>query len=169
MIHSTVERSSNLQEAAEWRHNHFYITKRKDTEPRSAHFANNVDTSQPVVNFKKFFDGESLDQEDIVMWFNLGMHHAPHTGDLPNTVFTTAHSGMMIEPFNYLDSSPVKQTRHMVRIDYTSDGDITKVEKFGVKAPVCDVNMKSVDRDLKGNIAPVVVRKFPYDPRSDSA
>ena len=44
--------------------------------------------------------------ENSVVWFNLGMHHMPHTGDLPNTVFSTAHSSMLIEPLNYLLGDP---------------------------------------------------------------
>ena len=34
-----------------------------------------------MINFDEFFDGESLKQEDLVVWMNLGMHHLPHTGD----------------------------------------------------------------------------------------
>lgn len=29
----------------------------------------------PLVDFDKFFDGESLAQEDLVAWINIGMHH----------------------------------------------------------------------------------------------
>ena len=57
--------------------------------------------SDPAVNFDDFFNGENLLQEDLVMWVNLGVHHIPHTGDLPNTVFTTAHTAIQIAPSNY--------------------------------------------------------------------
>lgn len=29
----------------------------------------------PTINFDKFFDGDSLDQEDLVAWINVGTHH----------------------------------------------------------------------------------------------
>ena len=64
-------------------------------------YLNTFDMENPKVNFDEFFDGESLLQEDLVLWLNLGMHHIPHTGDLPNTVFTTARTAIQITPSNY--------------------------------------------------------------------
>lgn len=75
VAHLTVQNSSNLVHAAHWAEHDFYITKRKDTEPRSSHSMNNQDVHDPPVNFNEFLDGESLEQEDLVVWFNLGMHH----------------------------------------------------------------------------------------------
>ena len=46
------------------------------------------------------------------------MHHVPHTGDLPNTVFTSAHSSVMLSPINYLPGDPSRQTVNMVRLNY---------------------------------------------------
>lgn len=73
--HLTVENSSNLVDAARWAEYDVQITRQKDTEPRSAHAYNSQDVFDPPVNFAEFFDGESLEQEDLVVWFNLGMHH----------------------------------------------------------------------------------------------
>jgi Cu2+-containing amine oxidase len=39
------------------------------------------DISNPMINFDEFFDGESLKQEDLVVWMNLDMHHLPRRGD----------------------------------------------------------------------------------------
>jgi primary-amine oxidase len=48
---------------------HFFVTKQKDTEARSTHpynLMNNVlNPEEPVVEFDKFFDGDSLKQEDL--------------------------------------------------------------------------------------------------------
>lgn len=73
--HLTVENSSNLVDAARWAEYDVQITRQKDTEPKSAHAYNSQDVFDPPVNFAEFFDGESLEQEDLVVWFNLGMHH----------------------------------------------------------------------------------------------
>lgn len=37
-------------------------------------FSNAYDPGNPVIDFDKFFDGENLLQEDLVLWANLGMH-----------------------------------------------------------------------------------------------
>lgn len=73
--HLTVENSSNLVDAARWAEYDVQITRQKDTEPKSAHAYNSQDVFDPPINFAEFFDGESLEQEDLVVWFNLGMHH----------------------------------------------------------------------------------------------
>lgn len=74
-----------------------------------------------------------------VIWFNLGMHHMPHTGDLPNTVFSTAHSAITIEPFNYLPGDPSRATTQQVRIN-SIQGANGSVTSFGAKPVACSVD-----------------------------
>jgi primary-amine oxidase len=76
---------------------------------------------------------------DSVVWFNLGMHHMPHTGDLPNTVFSTAHSAMTIEPFNYLLGDPSQASSQQVLIK-TASGK-AEITRYRAKEAVCPVNM----------------------------
>jgi primary-amine oxidase len=68
---------------------------------------------------------------DSVVWFNLGMHHMPHTGDLPVTMFSSAHSAMRFEPLNYLSGDPSVASYQQVRIDYDDEGGVEHVEEFG--------------------------------------
>lgn len=138
------------------------ITKQKDTEPRSCHPYNGQDIYDPMINFNDFFDGESLQQEDLVVWLNLGMHHLPHTGDLPNTVFTTAHSSMQFMPLNYYDQDISHETRSMVRIKY--DNGTANVKTFGQNQEVCSVDASTTASSLYDYKGDVVIRKFPYDP-----
>ncbi|KIN07075.1 hypothetical protein OIDMADRAFT_21986 [Oidiodendron maius Zn] len=161
--HLTVEESSNLVNAARWAGYDIQVTKQHDTEPRSAHAYNSQDVSNPPVNFDEFFNGENLTQTDLVLWLNLGMHHVPHTGDLPNTVFTTAHSGIQFFPTNYLLGDPSRETVSMVRINY-DNGTVTEVDTFGQKDNSCAVDFTPAEIDLWSYHGDVVVRKFPYDP-----
>lgn len=62
----------------------------------------------------------------------------PHTGDLPNTVFSTAHSAITIEPFNYLPGDPSRATTQQVRIN--TGGNNTSVTGFGAKPATCSVD-----------------------------
>jgi primary-amine oxidase len=80
--HLTVQNSSVLKNSANWANHDIMVSQRKDTEPRSVHKYNNQDTKDPPVDFDKFFDGENLNQTDLVVWLNLGMHHVPHTVSL---------------------------------------------------------------------------------------
>ncbi|KAF1987640.1 putative membrane copper amine oxidase [Aulographum hederae CBS 113979] len=164
-IYLTVQNSSNLARAANWATHDLFVTKQKDTEPRAVHPYNNQDVYNPAIDFAEFFDGDSLVQEDIVVWFNLGMHHVPHTGDLPNTVFTTAHSGFQIMPLNYLLGDPSRETVNMVRINYHA-GNVSEVNEFGQGEPMCSYDFKAAEPDFWGYTGDVVIRKFPYDPNN---
>ncbi|KAK0756315.1 hypothetical protein N5P37_011230 [Trichoderma harzianum] len=136
---SPVLNSSNAMNAVNFADHHFYVTKQKDTEAQATHPYNILDPIEPIIDFAKFFDGESLDQEDLLLWFNLGMHHAPHTGDLPNTVFTTAHSAIVIEPLNYLDLDASRATSQQVRLNY-KDGKVQSVKTFDSQNVTCHVD-----------------------------
>lgn len=189
--HLVAKDSSNLVNAAHWAEYDVQITKQKDTEPRGGHAYNSQDVLDPPINFANFFDGESLVQEDLVVWVNLGMHHSkssklfrpasrlssrrpnhanlglivPHTGDLPNTVFTTAHSGFQLMPSNYFEIDQSRNTVNMVRIEY-EDGVTTGVETFGSQqaSDTCAISYTPTEVDLWDYKGDVVVRKFPYSP-----
>lgn len=164
-IHLTVEDSSNLANAARWANHDIQVTKQHDTEPRAAHAYNNQDVHNPPVNFDAFFNSENLTQTDLVLWLNLGMHHIPHTGDLPNTVFSTAHAGLSFSPLNYLEGDPSRQTVNQVRIEY-GGGNVSAVETFGQEQGSCAVEYTPVEVDLWNYKGDVVVRKFPFDPNN---
>ncbi|KAF2821363.1 amine oxidase catalytic domain-containing protein [Ophiobolus disseminans] len=135
--HLTPSSSSNGQKAVGYATHDFYITKQKDTEPRAADAYNQFAPDDPLVDFSKFVDGEVIEQEDVVVWFNLGMHHMPHSGDLPNTMFTAAHSAMRFEPLNYLEGDPSVASNQQVRIDYNEDASVVFVEEFGKMKGMC--------------------------------
>ncbi|KAF2646794.1 amine oxidase catalytic domain-containing protein [Massarina eburnea CBS 473.64] len=119
--HLSAINSTNAGKAANYATSDFYITKQKDSEPRAADRNNYYDVQGPLVDFSKFMDGDSLAQEDLVLWFNLGMHHIPHTGDLPNTIMTSAHSALRIEPLNYLEYDPSIATSQQIRVNQTAE------------------------------------------------
>jgi primary-amine oxidase len=64
-VYLTPQNSSIAMNTANFAKNHLYVTKRKDTEPRSASYMNTADYENPHVDFDKFFDGENIEQEDM--------------------------------------------------------------------------------------------------------
>ncbi|WWC71351.1 uncharacterized protein I206_105306 [Kwoniella pini CBS 10737] len=167
-MHLTITNSTNLLNSAGFATHAYYVTKQKDSELRASNAWNDYDTANPLVNFDKFFDGENLVQEDLVMWFNLGMHHVPHTGDLPNTVFTTAQGGMVLTPHNYLLSDPSRQSSQQIRIDY-DDGEVGDVYTFDSQQATGQVDLTQISWDPTTYGGDVAVRKFPYDPQNPYA
>ncbi|KAG5826835.1 hypothetical protein H9Q74_003084 [Fusarium xylarioides] len=157
----TVQNSSITGNAAHHTTHHLYVTRQKDNETYAAGAYNSLTPEDPQVDFDKYFNGESLDQEDIVVWFNLGMHHMPHTGDLPNTVFSTAHSSMLIEPMNYLLGDPSQASSQQVLIK-TTDGK-PEITRYGAKEATCPVNLAQLNPHLSDYSNSVSVLKYPFD------
>jgi primary-amine oxidase len=71
-MHLVIQNSENLHKSMAFATHDFYVTKYKADEEWSAHSSNSYDTRNPVVNFGEYFDGESLVDEDLVLWYNLG-------------------------------------------------------------------------------------------------
>ncbi len=120
------------------------------------HVYNNMDTSDPPVDFSRFFDSESLEQEDLVVWLNMGMHHVPHTGDLPNTVMTSAHAAIKLVPSNYFAGDPSIRSRSRVRVNY-NDGVVAAEVTPGRTDDVCVKDLGDYTGDIK-------VYMNPFDP-----
>lgn len=128
-IHVTVENSTVFGNNINWATHQLYALRRKDSEPVAAHPSADLYSDDVQLDFNDFFDGESLEQEDIVLYFNLGMHHMPDTYDLPVTVFQGAQSGITIRPQNYFRSDSSVATRQQVHI--TNENDEAKAEYYG--------------------------------------
>ncbi|KAI9167809.1 Membrane primary amine oxidase [Paramyrothecium foliicola] len=158
-VYLTVQNSSSAQRTVNFATHNLFATKQKDTEPRSAAAWNNQDPYDPLVDFNAFFDGESLDQEDLVIWFNLGMHHVPHTGDLPNTVYTTAQAGIAISPHNYLLGDPSRATSHSVYVDLTKEPAVES--SYGGEQATCAYDMSKLYPDLSDYVMGETLRKWP--------
>ncbi|KAG9040344.1 hypothetical protein FS837_000767 [Tulasnella sp. UAMH 9824] len=114
-IHNAVKGSTRLLNSAKWGEDDVFIVKHKDTEPSSSTTWNQQMPIYPPVDFSKITTpAESIDQEDLVVYLNLGMHHVPRAEDTPNTLFTNSRSSFFIAPFNYFDEEPSRDLRNAV-------------------------------------------------------
>ncbi len=121
--HLTIINSTTLGKSAEWASNDVWVVKQKDTEPRSASPWNYLDPHNPLVDFSNFVNPpEDVVEEDLVIYFNLGSHHIPHSGDIPNTLMHTSASSVMFTPFNFHDRDASVQSRQGVRLQLTPAG-----------------------------------------------
>jgi len=128
-IHLSILNSTALGKSALWAEHDIWVLKRKDTEPRSASSLNFLDPLDPLVDFSKFVDDEDVVQDDLVIFFNLGMHHIPHSGDIPNTLMHTSSSSVMFTPFNFHSRDPSRLSSQGVELDIKEKS--TKPKYFG--------------------------------------
>jgi primary-amine oxidase len=110
----------------------------------------------PQQDFTKFFDGESIEDEDLVVWFNLGMHHFTRSEDVPVlmlmcmntksprllsqvTLYTEAYSSIVFAPQNFFDRAQDGDllNRRWMEVN-SSTGELT-FETYGVGSETCPV------------------------------
>ncbi|KAJ3489362.1 hypothetical protein NLG97_g6013 [Lecanicillium saksenae] len=103
---ATWGRRTLRHSAAEWAQKDLWVSKQKDTEAKSSSPASNFIPNDPMIDFGKFIDSESVVQEDLVVWFNLGNHHVPHSGD-------TSASSVWFMPYNFHDRDPSSAVNHV--------------------------------------------------------
>ena len=53
---------------------------------------------------------------DLVVYFNVGAHHIPHSGDIPNTLMHTSATSVMFIPHNFNDRDPSRESVQGVRL-----------------------------------------------------
>ncbi|KAJ1562398.1 hypothetical protein HK405_012622 [Cladochytrium tenue] len=141
-VHQTITKTSPfLTNGANWASTDLAATVRKDTEPYLSDEFNQESHLTPLVNSDDFFDGESLDQQDLVLWVTLGMHHVPNTQDIPNTLANIAHTSFILTPFNYFDSEQTRRTAQILQVDL--ENDVTTVTEY-VPVPSCTVNLTAL-------------------------
>ena len=97
------------------------MLKQHDDEPLAAPEKSYLDPNDPLIDFSYLADSEALNADgegdDLVVLFNLGGHHVPHSGDIPNTLMHTSASSVVLSPFNFFDEDVSKHARQGVRVD----------------------------------------------------
>lgn len=136
-VHLASQRSPFALKSSQWAKQAFAVSHQHDTEPSSSSTQQQNLPMAPPVEFWKFFDGEPLVQEDLVVWVNLGMHHYTRAEDIPNTIMTEAHSSIMFAPQNWGDTELAVDLTNAVIYHANENGSIVIPDVNGVSPPKC--------------------------------
>ncbi len=127
--HLTIVNSTTLGDSARWAERDLWILQRKDTEPRSADPLNYFTPHDPLIDFTRMANHETLVHDkassydgDLVVYFNLGAHHLPHSGDIPNTLMHTSATSVIFIPHNFNDRDPSRGSVQGVRLQLRAKG-----------------------------------------------
>lgn len=135
-IHLSTLNSPWSLKNSEFAKSHLAVTVQHDTEP----FCNSVQNinlpAAPQQDFGKFFDGESVDGADLVLWFNLGMHHFTRAEDVPVTLYTEAYSSIVFAPQNFFDRAQDGDLLNRRWVEVDDEGELT-YETYGVGLDTC--------------------------------
>jgi primary-amine oxidase len=131
--HLTFINSTALGKAAGWAYHDLHIVQQHDTELRSASEWNAMEREDPLINFDKMLDGESTVQEDLVVYFNLGVHHVSNSADIPNTLMHWSGTSVMFLPHNYHDRDVSRESAQGVQLRMKGFGKGSKVQYYGGK------------------------------------
>jgi primary-amine oxidase len=138
-IHLTPQTSPWSQKNSEFAKQNIAVSRVHDTEPLANSFQNVNLPQAPQQDFSKFFDGESLDQEDLVVWFNLGMHHFTRAEDIPVTLYTEAYSSIVFAPQNFFDRAQDGDLLNRRWVVPAENGQL-EYEDLDVALPKCSIN-----------------------------
>lgn len=136
-VHLPSLKSPFFLKSAEFAKQAFAVTRHHDSEQGSSAALNQNVPEAPLVEFWKFFDGESLVQEDLVAWINLGMQHYTRSEDIPNTLMSEAHSSVMFAPQNWGDTEGTTDLTNAVIYNRKDGVETTPYEDNGVSPPEC--------------------------------
>lgn len=141
-IHLSVEHSPFSQKSSTFSKSHLAVTRHHDSEQYANSWQNVNLAKRPQHDFAKFFDGESVDGEDIVVWFNLGMHHFTRSEDVPVTLFSEAVSSILLAPQNFNDRAQEGDLLNRRWIVANSTTGQLSYEDYGVALPTCKVQLE---------------------------
>ncbi|EGE81971.1 lysyl oxidase, variant 2 [Blastomyces dermatitidis ER-3] len=141
-VHLPISHSPFTRKNSEFAKQHLAVTRQHDNEP----FANSVQNTnlawKPQQDFSRFFNGESLDQEDLVVWVNMGMHHFTRSEDVPVTLNSDSYASMVFTPHNFFDRAQDGDlmNRRWVVADQVSNK--LDFENYGVELPQCKIHIE---------------------------
>lgn len=94
----------------------FAATKHKDDEAQSSSIYGQARLSNPSTSVTDYVNGESIKNEDVVVWVNSGLYHIPVSEDAPVTTTTGNMLGFSLIPFNWATESPATDMADMIQI-----------------------------------------------------
>lgn len=138
-VHLSTHNSPFSKHSSHILKSHLAVTQHHDNEPYGNSWQNVNLPLKPQQDFSKLFNDESVDGEDIVVWFNLGMHHYTRSEDIPVTLYSEAVSSIVFAPQNFHDRAQEGdlQNRRWITSNATT-GEIT-YEDQGLQLPTCNV------------------------------
>ncbi|KAF1813785.1 primary-amine oxidase [Eremomyces bilateralis CBS 781.70] len=141
-IHLSIANSPWSRDNAAFVKSHLAVTQQHDNEPFSNSIQNVNLPWAPQQDFAEFFDGESVDDTDLVVWFNLGMHHFTRAEDVPVTLYSEAYASIVFAPQNFNDQAQDGDllNRRWIVPNKTATGEyVLEFENYGVPLPTCAV------------------------------
>ncbi|KAK3317348.1 copper amine oxidase [Cercophora scortea] len=141
-IHLSVHDSPWSRKQSTFLKSSLAVTRQHDAEVFANSWQNINLPEAPQHDFAKFFDGEGVDDEDLVVWFNLGMHHFTRAEDIPVTLYTEAVSSIVFAPQNFNDRAQEGDLRNRRWIATDAKTGKLEYEDYGIALPTCKVELE---------------------------
>ncbi|WAR00783.1 AMO-like protein [Mya arenaria] len=135
MSKQLIKEGSGQEPSIPWARHQLAVTKYKEDERKSSSIYACWDANHPVVNFQSFIDDNDVIKDvDQVTWVTMGVHHIPHTEDLPVTPTVGLDLRFLLLPFNYFQEDPAMGSGDAVRIEPNNQEHASQglhVERYG--------------------------------------
>jgi len=131
-----VYEASDYINAVSWSKYPVAVTLRKEDEPRSSSTFQQAVCRDPYIIFDNFLNGENITQEDLVLWFTVGLYHLPGGEDVPTTTTPGNYLSVFIKPSNYFDEDPTTDMKDTEVIVPDANGN-PMITTYYTPAPAC--------------------------------
>ncbi|XP_035828122.1 putative amine oxidase [copper-containing] [Aplysia californica] len=159
-------RDQQNEPLASWARHQLAVTRHKDSELTSSSNYAMFDQLEPTVRFTDFYkDKENIVDQDLVLWLTLGMHHIPHTEDLPVTTTTGTVLSFSLLPYNFFPECPSMSSRDNVFIGHKNRRDPSqgvRVDQFNGPDDQCVSPKSTFLEDLEGDPDIVIQTNKPH-------
>ncbi|KAK3361914.1 copper amine oxidase [Lasiosphaeria ovina] len=140
-VHLSIQDSPFTRRSSSFLKSHLAVTQQHDTEVYANSWQNVNLAEAPQHDFLKFFDGESVDDTDTVMWFNLACtNHFTRAEGVPVTLYVEAVSSISFAPHNFNDRAQEGDLLDRRWIVPDADG-VLAYDDYGVTLPTCQIEL----------------------------
>jgi primary-amine oxidase len=142
-IHLSIHDSPFSKKQSTLLKSNLAVTRVHDTEPYGNSWQNIHLSYAPQQDFAKFVDGESVENENIALWFNLGMHHFTRSEDVTVTLFSEAVSNIVFAPQNFNERAQEVDLRNRRWIIAKGGEEVgLEYEDHGIEMPTCRIELE---------------------------
>ena len=119
MVKMLVQEDVGSEPGFSWARYQLAVTKRKESERDSSRPYAQWGSDTSYVKFEDWIaDDDNIVDEDLVAWVSVGLHHIPHSEDLPVVSTIGTEASFYLHPYNYFPESPSMASRDSVYMEH---------------------------------------------------
>jgi Cu2+-containing amine oxidase len=127
-MHKAYSFSKHTVMATRYHEEELHVTTTFDQQDTTGTLFN----GKPLIDMDQYLNGEDIDNQDIVFWANVGVHHIPHSEDIPVTHMIGNAVQISFIPTNMYDMDQSMDLGNVVYMN-VEEGKDSKINRYDLK------------------------------------